>query len=350
MPVEALAHHAAFALALFCVSLVASYFVRRLRVLDEPNHRSSHARPTPSSGGLAIVGSFAAGLVAVWALAGEARLAGLHLAGFAAAALGIAAVGYVDDLQRLRTFKIKLGAQIAAALLLTLSGIVFSRVSLPGLGTLDLGWLGYPLTVLWVVALTNIFNFMDGLDGLAGGTAVIAAAFLCAATFLEGSYFVYIVCYAIGASVAGFLVFNFPPARLFMGDVGSQFLGFSFAALAVIAAEVDASRTSLLVVPLLFFNFIFDTGFTLCRRALRGADVTSAHREHLYQLLNRLGWSHLRVSLFHYAVVAAQGVGALAMTGLGPDRRAAVFLPFVVFQCIYAWLVMRRARARRLLG
>ena len=111
----------------------------------------------------------------------------------------------------------------------------------------------------------------------------------------------------MAASAAGFLLFNFPKARLFMGDVGSQFIGFAFAALAVIAAEIDASRTSFLVVPLLFFNFIFDTIFTLLRRALRGEDITQAHRTHLYQLLNRIGWSHVQVSLLHFLMTALQG-------------------------------------------
>jgi len=228
-------------------------------------------------------------------------------------------------------------------------GIVFSRVSLPGIGAIDLGWLGYPLTVIWVVALTNMFNFMDGLNGLAGGTAVIVSAFLCAVTFMEGSFFVYMFCYIMAAGAAGFLVFNFPHARLFMGDVGSQFVGFSFAALAVIAAEIDASRTSFLVVPLLFFNFIFDTVFTLCRRGLRGENVTQAHRTHLYQLLNRVGWSHVQVTLFHICVTAAQGVGALILIGLGPDRRMVVFLPFLVFQILYAAAVVRVARRRGIL-
>ena len=349
MPLEQIVILSAFAAFLFALSATVSWLISRHGVLDEPNHRSSHERPTPSGGGLAIVATAAAGFAVIWLAGFRTGLSGMHLAGFALAAAGMAAVGYVDDLKLLRTFAVKLAAQVAAAVLLTLSGIVVTQVWVPGAGAVDIGWLGYPLTVLWIVALTNIFNFMDGLDGLAGGTAVIVAVFLGAVTFVEGSSFVHVFCYVIAAGAAGFLVFNFPPARLFMGDVGSQFLGFSFAALAVIAAEVDSSRTSLLVVPLLFFNFLFDTGFTLCRRALRGANVTSAHREHLYQLANRLGWSHVRVTLFHYAVAAVQGIGAVAMAELAPDRRILVFVPFVVFEIAYAAVIMRRARAQGLL-
>lgn len=346
MTIPVLASHILFAIAMFCVAVGATYFVLRLGILDEPNHRSSHVKATPSTGGIAIVATFALGFAIVWVFSDQARLSTYHLAGFAVAAFGIALVGFLDDLKLLKTFKIKLGAQIAAALILLAFGIVFTRVSLPSIGAIELGWLGYPLTVFWVVALTNMFNFMDGLNGLAGGTAVIVAAFLCAVTFIEGSFFVYIFCYVMAAGAAGFLVFNFPRARLFMGDVGSQFIGFAFAALAVIAAEIDASRTSFLVVPLLFFNFIFDTVFTFCRRALRGEDVTQAHRSHLYQLLNQIGWSHVQVSLFHFFMTAAQGVGILYLIGLGPDDRMLVFLPFIAFQIVYAAVVMTVARRR----
>ena len=346
MPVPVLASHILFAIALFCVSVAATYLVLRLEILDEPNHRSSHVRPTPSTGGIAIVATFALGYATVLVVSDQTRVSAVALVGFALASLGIAVVGFLDDLKRLKTFKVKLGVQIAAALLLVAFDIVFTRVSLPGVGAFDLGWAGYSLTVIWVVGMTNVFNFMDGLNGLAGGTAVIVAAFLCAVTYTEGSFFVYIFCYIMASSVAGFLVFNFPRARLFMGDVGSQFLGFSFATLAVIAAEVDASRTSFLVVPLLFFNFIFDTVFTFCRRALRGENVTEAHRTHLYQLLNRLGLSHVQVSLFHYAVAIAQGIGALILVGLGPDSRMLVFLPFLAFQVAYAAVVLGIARRR----
>ena len=149
--------------------------------------------------------------------------------------------------------------------------------------------------------------------------------------------------------IFGFLIFNFPTARIFMGDVGSQFLGYGFAALAVIAAEYDASRTSLLIIPLLFFNFIFDVTFTFFRRLAAGGDVTRAHRGHLYQLLNRSGVSHVRVSLLHFAVTAAQGAGALVLIGIETQYRILLFTPYVAFQVVYAIAVIRMAAARGLL-
>ena len=344
MTTTVLGSHILFAIMLFAFSVVATFVVLKLKILDEPNQRSSHDRPTPSTGGMAIFATCACGFTVVWFVGDEVRLSKQNLIGFAVAACVISVIGLFDDLKKLKTFQIKLLGQIAAAMVLLASGIVFSQVPLPFVGQIQLGWVGYPLTVIWLVAMTNIFNFMDGLNGLAGGVAVAVAAFLCAVTYLEGSFFVYILCYILVASSAGFLVYNFPRPRLFMGDVGSQFLGFSFAAIAIIAAEIDTSRTSLLVVPLLFFNFIFDTVFTLCRRLLNGENITQAHRGHLYQLLNQIGWSHVRVSILHFFMTISQGVGTLILIRCEPQQQVVVFLPFLILQTVYAVLVIGGAR------
>jgi UDP-N-acetylmuramyl pentapeptide phosphotransferase/UDP-N-acetylglucosamine-1-phosphate transferase len=346
MAFAVLATHLLFALVLFAVSAGLTWAMLRVGIMDVPNHRSSHQRPVPSTGGVAIVATFFIGFAAVYLLSDDARIAEIYLTGFAAASVGIAVVSFLDDLGRLRSFAVKLGAQIAAALVLVAFGMVFRSMTLPGIGSFELGLWAYPVTVIWLVAMTNMFNFMDGLDGLAAGTAVIAAAFFAVLTFVEGSLFVYILCYVLLASALGFLVFNFPPARIFMGDVGSQFLGFSFAAIAVIAAEYDASRTTPLIMPLLFFHFIFDTGFTFFRRLIAGENVTRAHRGHLYQLLNQIGYSHLQVSLFHAALALAQGLGAVWMLSITSDKRILVFLPFLAFEIVYCIVVTTAARRR----
>ncbi len=344
MAAFAVANHFLFAIALFALSSVATWLMLRVRILDAPNQRSSHDQPVPNSGGVAIVLSALVGFAVVYMLSDDSRIAEKSMIGFALGAVAIVVVSIFDDLGRVRTFKLKLGIQIAAAAVLLSFDIVMRRLSLPYIGAFELGWRGYVHILLWAVGMTNIFNFMDGLNGVAGGTSVIVAAFFGILTYMQGSLFVYILCYVLFASTLGFVIFNFPRARIFMGDVGSQFLGFVFAAMAVIAAEYDASRTSMLVMPLLFFNFMFDTVFTFFRRLAAGEDVTTAHRTHLYQLFNRLGYSHTAVSLFHFAVTVLQGLGALVLIRLDAEHRAYVFLPFLAFQLIYLVVIMRAAR------
>jgi len=345
----AITSHLTIAFLLFVMSAAITWAMLRVRMLDFPNHRSSHETPVPNSGGIAITLTILAGFSAAYIFGDGTQIPDRQVFGFGLAALAIVAVSLLDDLRKLQTFKIKLGAQIAAAAILLVLDVVIRTMSLPVVGNVDLGWWGYPITLIWVVGLTNAFNFMDGLDGLAAGTGVIVAAFFGVITFLEGSLFLYILCYVVMSSTLGFLIFNFPKARIFMGDSGSQLLGFSFAVLAVMATEYDVSRTSLWVMPLLFFNFICDTGFTFIRRLLAREKVTQAHRSHLYQLFNQLGYSHAAVSVFHFAVTGLQGLGAIWLISLPSPDRALIFLPFVAFQIIYTTVIVRAARARHLI-
>lgn len=337
--------HVAFAFAVFGFSVVLTYFmIRRVRLMDIPNERSSHTRPVPKSGGVGIVAAFSAASLLIYFVAETARIPGRQFWGFLLGALALAIVSLVDDFTQ-KSFLAKISAQVLCVIAMLASGLTLTSLSLPLAGEVALGPWGYALTFLWIVGLTNTYNFMDGLDGLAGGVAVIAACFMCAIAWNQGSYFVYITSYALIASVAGFLVFNFPPARIFMGDVGSAFLGYTFAALAVIGASLDTGRLSFYIVPLLLFNFIFDTFLTFLRRLLRCEKVHQAHRSHLYQLLNRIGYSHRSVSLFHYAVAFAQGIGAFVLVSLPPSARLLTFVPFLVFQGCYAWWVLSRAKS-----
>jgi UDP-GlcNAc:undecaprenyl-phosphate GlcNAc-1-phosphate transferase len=260
----------------------------------------------------------------------------------------LAIVSFVDDITQ-KTFLAKVLTQVLCVSVVLASGVVITRLAVPVWGEVQLGGLGYVLTFLWILGLTNAYNFMDGLDGLAAGVAVIAAGFLCAIALQQKSVFVYMSSYVLLAGAAGFLIFNFPPARIFMGDIGSAFLGFTFATLAVIGSSLDLGHLSFYIVPMLLFQFVFDTLFTFSRRLWRGEKVFLAHRTHLYQLLNRMGYSHKAVALFHYAVTAIQGVAAFISVGLPADRRLLVFVPFLIFNIAYARWVLVRARAKQLI-
>jgi UDP-GlcNAc:undecaprenyl-phosphate GlcNAc-1-phosphate transferase len=178
-----------------------------------------------------------------------------------------------------------------------------------------------------------------------GGTVFLALLILCAIAEHEGGWFVYLASLMLAAGLLGFLPFNLHPARIFMGDVGSQFLGFMVAILAVAAARFDAAEVTFMLVPLLLFGLFFDAAFTLARRAAMGLNITAAHRTHLYQMAQRSGMSVRQVAAVHWGFVLTHGVLALAFMGLQPAIKPLVFLPALSLQVI--WLAYVRARMRR---
>ncbi len=341
---EAFLNHLLFGICLFvfacCICLV---IIKRVRIMDIPNERSSHNRPIPKSGGIVIVLTFVIGVITIYLFGDATLIKTKYFFGFLLSSLFIAMISLYDDISG-RPFHFKLIGQIAAILLVLNFGIVLREISIPNIGRLHLGSIGWVLTFLWMLGFTNAYNFMDGLNGMAAGSAAIAAFFFCLISFQQGSTFVYIICYALISGTLGFLVFNFPKSKLFMGDVGSAFLGFVFANLAVIAALYDHSHTSFFVLPLLFFNFIFDTSFTFIRRLLRRENVFAAHRSHLYQLFNQLGPGHTLVSGFHFVVCILQGLGAVYMVTITGDQRILVFIPYLLFQAIYAGIIIRKSQ------
>ncbi len=327
--------HAAFALAVFLLSMAVTRATIGLRIMDVPNQRSSHHMPTPKSGGLGIVTAFMAGQFGLYFLATSVRLSEPYFIGLIAGSLAVAVVSLLDDVRQ-RSLSLRFMTQIVATAVVLASGLVIQEIWLPVVGRVDLGLLGYLMTALWIIGLTNAVNFMDGLNGLVAGSVAIAAAFMATICFLTGSHFAYLLALILCVSVAGFIPFNFPRARVFMGDVGSQFLGFSFAVLGVIAAQVDLSRTSFMIVPILLFALLFDAILTFSRRIVRGEPVLQPHRTHLYQLLNRAGWSHTRVSSLYFAFAVLQGVAGLIFLRLPSDGRILIFAPMLAVQSAFA--------------
>ncbi|MCM0021980.1 MAG: undecaprenyl/decaprenyl-phosphate alpha-N-acetylglucosaminyl 1-phosphate transferase, partial [Tagaea sp.] len=271
----------AILIAAFIAFVGAQGMARGRFLVDTPNERSSHKVPTPRGGGVGLV----LGTLAGWAWVAIPSVA---MAGLAAGAAIAALAGLLDD-RRAQGPLVKFGAQFLAAFVAMGCGLVFERVALPGLGTVELGWLGSLVTLLWFIGLTNAYNFMDGLDALAGATGAVAAIFLGFALLLIGQAPAAMLAFVLAAACLGFLAVNKPPARVFMGDVGSQFLGFAFAGLGVLAAKAEPTGLAFWLVPLALMHFLFDTLFTAARRAMAGENVLAAHRTHLYQRLNQAG-------------------------------------------------------------
>ncbi|MCE2761055.1 MAG: undecaprenyl/decaprenyl-phosphate alpha-N-acetylglucosaminyl 1-phosphate transferase [Acetobacteraceae bacterium] len=285
MTFHAILFHLAVALGLALISAIVVRLMIAYPILDHPNARSSHSRPTPRGGGLGIVVAFTLGM-----------------------------------------------------------GILYWQAE-PGLGPVELGALGPLLTLFWILGCTNAVNFMDGLDGLVGGAVFLALLILCVIAGHHGGWFVYLASLMLAAGLLGFLPFNLHPARIFMGDVGSQFLGFMVAILAVAAARFDAAEVTFMLVPLLLFGLFFDAAFTLARRPVMGLNITAAHRTHLYQMAQRSGLGVRQVAAVHWGFVLAHGVLALVFMELEPAIKPLVLVPALGLQVI--WLAYVRTRMRR---
>ena len=282
------------------------YFaLSRWRMLDVPNARSSHTRPTPRGGGTGIVTIFiGAALLSAGKLdSSEAWLVAVTVG-------GLALVSFWDDRLKL-SWRVRLGGHLVAAA----AGAVWLRPE-----PAWLGWGLFPVIVLLLAGHANAFNFMDGINGLAGGQAVVASlslAVLASGRGAEGIHPAGVLAVVLAGSAAGFLPHNFPRARMFMGDVGSVPLGFALMLLSVWLAR---DRGLSAWVPLLAIQsgFILDAGLTLARRWWRGESVQEAHREHFYQRLVRSGWTHPAATGSFLAV--SSGVSAAALALAWSDR------------------------------
>jgi len=254
-------------------------------LLDVPNERSLHSRPVPRSGGIAMMAGIFAGFA----------LMQTPLAVVVPAAV-LVAFSHLDDARGLPV-PLRLGAQLVAA-----SG--FAYAALPQLG-LPLAALG-TVAVLW---MSNLYNFMDGSDGLAGGMTLIGFAFLGTGAWLSGDAAMTADCAIVAAAAAAFLLFNFPPARLFMGDAGAVPIGFLAAAISLIGHR--DGDWPLWFPVLVFAPFIADATLTLLKRAAARERIWQPHNKHYYQRLVRTGWSHRRTALAEWALMLACGSTAL---------------------------------------
>jgi len=294
--------------------------------LDIPNERSSHTRPIPRGGGLVIVLGFYLGL-ALWLSIGGSLSA--RAWGWLIGALLVATVSFIDDLHSLPAAP-RLAAHAIGAGFLTIVGVQDRELPIA---------LALPLAFLWIALVTNVYNFMDGIDGLAASQAVIAGTALMLAGGVVNNPVVQIGSGLLAGASAGFLVHNLPPARLFMGDVGSTFLGFNFAALALLGnLGVGGGRLPIEFGIVILAPFLFDSVVTLARRIARGERWYAAHRTHYYQRMVIRGLSHGQVTALYAAWGVLAGVAALAgLVAQEPLRQA---LAIVAYAPMLAVLVL----------
>ena len=317
----------------FTVSLGMSVLLSKARgrwqVLDIPNHRSLHTRPTPRTGGIAILlGSASALLVARFlqgtVIAPTPLLVAITL---------LAGIALIDDRHTLGAGP-RLLAQIGAVSLLLLF-----RESTP---TDAMALIAAGLFLVWMV---NLYNFMDGMDGFAGGMAVTGFATFALLAWQAGQPQFALGCAVIVAAAAGFLLLNFPPARLFMGDSGSTVLGL-LAGVVILQAHREAILPFWLGL-LVFSPFIVDASITLSARMLRGEKFWKAHKSHYYQRLVESGWGHKRTVLAEYALMMACSATAIAATSLPLSQQATLIAAWAVLYVIFIFLIHRAKRRRK---
>ena len=306
----ALAGVVAFAVAAVFTGWIVSRRPTRWLV-DHPGERSLHEQPVSRAGGIAISAGLACGFSVVALFASP----GPEYAWVLAGALIIAAISFADDLHGIRP-AIRIAFHLCASACVVIAGLSAERIALPWM-TLDLGAVpGAAFTTLFVAWLVNLYNFMDGMDGFAGGMTAIGFATIALLCTPGDAMMLVAMSAAVAASALGFLPFNFPPARIFMGDLGASLLGY-LCAVAILSAERSAS-VPLWNSVLVFSPFIVDATVTLVRRIVAGEPPWRAHRSHFYQRLVRLGWGHRKTVVRQYGLMVACACSAVAAPWLAP--------------------------------
>ncbi|MEJ7846698.1 MAG: glycosyltransferase family 4 protein [Pyrinomonadaceae bacterium] len=303
-------------LLIFSISLLGSYagvalfrvFSSKRELFDIPNDRSLHETPTPRGGGLVIVliSLLLYCFISIW-------ITGRISWGYVIGAILVAAISWCDDLYSI-SFIIRFGVHATAAFLVIGDLGYWNSLYVPVAGvTLQIGTIGMALSFFWIVWIINAYNFMDGIDGIAGLQAVLAGAGWLIFAYIFGYESIYLFAGVLLFAGLGFLIHNWHPAKVFMGDVGSAFLGFTFAVLPMLALGEKPENDAIIpiiAVSLLWF-FIFDTVLTFFIRLLCGERVWTAHRRHLYQRLVLSGKSHGFAASLYGLLAATLGAAAI---------------------------------------
>lgn len=317
----------------------------RRGLFDALSDRKVHSRPVPRLGGVAIVAGFYSPLLGILlvdaGISERLTTSTPQLVGLFAGGLLVAALGLYDDLRGANARQ-KFVVQIGVALLMWALGYRIEAVTSPFGGVIHLGALALPLTVLWFVGVINAVNLIDGLDGLAGGIGLISVSTLMVLALLSGDVLGALMCAALAGSLVGFLFFNFNPARIFMGDTGSLFLGFVLAAFSI-STQAKSSAAIALAVPLLALALpIVDTMLAIGRRVRARRNIFEADQEHIHHRLLKAGFSHRGAVLTLYGVAALLACLAIVTRvssepGEGLMLLAAAVILFLFLRLLSGW-------------
>ncbi|MNH84361.1 putative undecaprenyl-phosphate N-acetylglucosaminyl 1-phosphate transferase [compost metagenome] len=336
-------------LALGLTPLVKKFAIK-VGVVDVPNARKVHTRVMPRLGGLGIYLSFVIGLVALLPFIPDSYISSRDLDFVGAFLVGgtmIVLLGALDDRFDLSA-KLKLLIQIATACVVVFGfdiKIEFANIPFHTYSSVET-WMSIPFTILWIVGVTNAINLIDGLDGLAAGVSAIAIGTIAVMAFIMGNEITAVLCLLLLGSILGFLYFNFHPAKIFMGDSGSLFLGFSLALLSLLGFKQVAIVSFL--TPLILIGVpLSDTMFAIVRRWMQKKPIFSPDKGHLHHCLRELGFSHRQTVLIIYGIAAFFGV--LAIIQSSAALYSANWVTFVVI-CIMVFFLQIGAEVIGLIG
>lgn len=298
----------------FALTPMMRELARMLNIVDRPDgRRKLHARPTPLGGGMAIFAAMALTAVVAMALLPEVRALmareSRFLWGLVAAGTAIVTVGLLDDRLQLRGRQ-KLLGQIMAAALLASSGLYVRRIVLFDF-PIDLGVMAVPFTIFWIVGAINALNLIDGMDGLAGSVGVVLSLAIAVMAWMTGHAADALVALTLAGAIAGFLVYNLPPASVFLGDSGSMLIGLVLGALAIHSSIKGAATVALAAPTVIWAIPILDVSMAIIRRKLTGRSIYETDRGHLHHCLQRSGHSGPKTVLLIAALCTATCVGAL---------------------------------------
>lgn len=298
----------------FVICLIASLaitpLVKKLAIavgaVDKPNYRKVHQRIMPRMGGLAIFISFMIGMFVLQPQA-DFNLA-IILGGVI-----IIVTGVLDDRFELSA-KVKLAGQLLAALVVVVyGGVQMEDINLPFGGQMEFGYFSIPLTILWIVGITNAINLIDGLDGLAAGVSSIALFTISFMAYMKGDLYVMSVALLVLGSTLGFLHYNFHPAKIFMGDTGALFLGYIISVLALLGFK-NVTVVSLIIPIIILGVPITDTFFAIIRRKMNKQPLSAPDKSHLHHCLLRMGYTHKQTVVIIYAIASMFGLAAVIFT------------------------------------
>lgn len=339
-------------LAVLVMSAVVSYLltplVRRLafrwKAIDQPDARKVHKEPMPRLGGIAVF----AGFCAPWALfyllnnrvsATFQNYEKLFLALMIGAGLMLL-LGVADDIKGLNA-KQKFSFQIMTALAMYFGGYQITLLSNPFGNSIALGWLALPVSVLWIVGVTNAINLLDGIDGLATGITVCIALSLAVINIINDNIIVALLTLCLAGACLGFLPYNFSPAKIFLGDSGSLFIGLVLAGIGMLSL-FKVTTAAIVIVPVVLFGIpLFDTTAVFFGRLMRGDPLFKADKTHLHHRLLRLGLDHRQASLLLYAVSAALGGVAVYVNVNHTPRMVVIVSALVAVLAIYVLFALR---------